>query len=155
MAFQGAVADVLAFHTGQGREHGKHDGRGVVRALEFTGQELQADVARLQLFGQRRQLDAAAEPLVLVDDERDAPPRGAQLAGESDGLVQFGALGGAGGDLLGEDPGDPGFGERVEGLPGGGCTGVPQAGVPDGSGAGVPRPGQLGPGGAGLGTVGV
>jgi hypothetical protein len=36
-----------------------------VRALELAGEELQPDAGRLQLLGQRRQLDAAAEPLVL------------------------------------------------------------------------------------------
>ena len=33
--------------------------------LQLAGEELQPDAARLQLLGQRRQLDAAAEPLVL------------------------------------------------------------------------------------------
>jgi hypothetical protein len=36
-----------------------------VRALQFPGQELQADIGGAQLLGQRRELDPAAEPLVL------------------------------------------------------------------------------------------
>ena len=35
-------------------------------ALQLPGQELQADAVGAQLLGERRQLDAAAEPLVLV-----------------------------------------------------------------------------------------
>lgn len=34
VAFEDAVADVLAFHAGQSGEHGEHDAGGVVRALE-------------------------------------------------------------------------------------------------------------------------
>ncbi|MFF2012347.1 hypothetical protein ACFVWY_25130 [Streptomyces sp. NPDC058195] len=47
VAFRGPVADVLAFHAGQGGQHGEHDAGGVGRAVEFTGEELQADVSRL------------------------------------------------------------------------------------------------------------
>src|SRR6266567_2509149 len=56
VAFQGAVADVLALHPGQ-----------------------------------RGELDAAAEPLVLVHDDRDRGPGRAQLPGQGDGLVELGA----------------------------------------------------------------
>jgi hypothetical protein len=74
--------------------------------LQLAGEELQADAARLELLGQRRQFDAAAEPLVLVGDEGDRDAGGAQFAGEVDDLVECGPAGGASGDLLGEDPGD-------------------------------------------------
>jgi hypothetical protein len=49
-----------------------------------------------------------------VDDEGDAHAGGTDLSGELDGGLQFGPLGGAGGDLLREDAGDPGFGEGVQ-----------------------------------------
>ena len=63
VAFQGAVADVLPFHPRQRGEHGEHDPGRVVRALQLAGQELQPDVGGPQLLGQRRQLQAPAEPL--------------------------------------------------------------------------------------------
>src|SRR6266567_4348521 len=91
VAFQGAVADVLALHPRQRGEHGEHDSGRVVRALRLAGQEFQPDVAGLQLLGQRRELDAAAEPLVLVHDDRDRGPGRAQLPGQGDGLVELGA----------------------------------------------------------------
>src|SRR5437763_16114135 len=59
-----------------------------------------------QLLGQRRELDAAAQPLLLVPDDRDRHARCAHFAGEGHGLVEPGPGDGAGGDLLGEDPGD-------------------------------------------------
>jgi hypothetical protein len=43
VAFEGAVADVLAPHPGHGRKHGEHDFGRVVRALQFAGEELQAE----------------------------------------------------------------------------------------------------------------
>ncbi|WP_233360128.1 hypothetical protein [Streptomyces sp. CRPSP2-6A1] len=67
VAFEGAVADVLALHTGHRRERG-----------EF---------------------DAAAESLVLVDDEGDGDAGGSDLPGELHCGLQLGALGGAVGDL--------------------------------------------------------
>ncbi|GAB2988205.1 hypothetical protein GCM10023080_062160 [Streptomyces pseudoechinosporeus] len=75
---------------------------GIVGALELPGEELQTDVAGLQLLGEHGEFDAAAEPLVLVDDEGDAYTGGADLSGEFDGGLQFGARGGAGGDLFSE-----------------------------------------------------
>ncbi|MEU7799603.1 hypothetical protein AB0J14_26820 [Micromonospora arborensis] len=44
VAFQGAVTDVLAFHPGQGGQHGEHDPVRVVGTLQLAGKELQADV---------------------------------------------------------------------------------------------------------------
>ncbi|MER7000436.1 hypothetical protein [Streptomyces sp. NPDC000410] len=35
LAFEGAVADVLAFHAGHRRQHGEHDAGGIVRALQL------------------------------------------------------------------------------------------------------------------------
>jgi hypothetical protein len=71
---------------------------------------------------------AAAEPLVLVHDQRDRDPGRAQLPGQRHGPVEFRPDDGAGGDLLGEDPGDARGLERVglgvEGLAGGGGAGV-------------------------------
>lgn len=149
MAFEGAVADVLAFHAGHGREHGEHDAGRVVRALQLPGEELQADVARLQFLGEHGEFDAAAEPLVLVDDKGRGDSGGADLPGELHGGIQLGAPGGAGGDLLREDPGHAGFGDGVklcvERLVGGGGAGVAEADVPDRFGADAHRPGQLGP----------
>jgi hypothetical protein len=105
----------------------------------------QADVARLQLLGEHGEFDAAAEPLVLVHDEGDGDTGGPDLPGELHGGLQFGALGGAGGDLLREDPGEPGLAERVElcvqGLPGGRGAGVAEADVSDRFGAGAHGPG--------------
>ncbi|MDH6137626.1 hypothetical protein P3T37_007059 [Kitasatospora sp. MAA4] len=110
VAFGGAVADVLAFHAGQRGQYGEHHPGWVVRALQLPGEELQADIAGLEVLGERGEFDAAAEPLVLVDDESDVHTGGAQFAGEGDGRRQFGPLGGARGDLLREDPGRPGLG---------------------------------------------
>lgn len=67
-----------------------------MRALQLPGEELQADVAHLQLLGEHGEFDAAAESFVFVDDEGDADAGGADLAGELDGGLQFGPLGGAG-----------------------------------------------------------
>ncbi|GAA2214806.1 hypothetical protein GCM10009850_102720 [Nonomuraea monospora] len=86
VAFQGAVADVLAFHPRQGGEHGEHHARGVVGALQLAGEELQADVDRLQLLGEGGQVEAAAEPLVLVHHEGDRHARRARFPGQGDGL---------------------------------------------------------------------
>jgi hypothetical protein len=44
-----------------------------MRALELAGEELEPDASGAQLLGERRQLDAAAEPLVLVHDDRYLP----------------------------------------------------------------------------------
>nr|WP_230466208.1 hypothetical protein [Nonomuraea sp. ATCC 55076] len=43
VAFQGAVADVLAFHPRQGGEYGEHHAGRVVGAFQFASEELQAD----------------------------------------------------------------------------------------------------------------
>jgi hypothetical protein len=40
VAFQGAVADVFAFHPRQGREHGEHHAGRIVAALQLAGEEL-------------------------------------------------------------------------------------------------------------------
>jgi hypothetical protein len=40
------------------------------------------------VLGQRRQLDAAAEPLVLVHDDRDRDPGRTQLPGQGDGPIE-------------------------------------------------------------------
>ena len=87
---RGAVADVLALHPRQCGEHGEHDPGRVVRALQLAGQELQPDIGGAQLLGERRQLDAAAEPLVLVHDHRDGDPGRADLPGQGDGPVELG-----------------------------------------------------------------
>ncbi|MDQ0582262.1 hypothetical protein QF030_004440 [Streptomyces rishiriensis] len=137
MTFQGAVPDVLALHTGHGREHGEHDAGRVVRALQFPGEELQPDVARLQLLGEHGEFDTAAESLVFVDDEGDSDAGGADLTSKLYGGLQLGALGRTGGILLREDPGAPGLGEGVElcveGLPGGRGAAYPRRTCPTGS----------------------
>jgi hypothetical protein len=51
-----------------------------------------------QLFGEFGEGEAAAEPLVLVDDEGDRDAGSSHLAREGDGPFEFGPLGGAGGD---------------------------------------------------------
>jgi hypothetical protein len=56
VAFQGAVADVLAFHPRQRGEHGEHDPGRVVGALQLAGEELQADTGGAQLLGERGEL---------------------------------------------------------------------------------------------------
>ena len=131
VAFQGAVADVLALHPRQRGQHGEHDPGRVVRALQLAGQELQPDTGGAQLFGQRGQLDAAAEPFVLVHDDRDRHAGCPHLAGEGHGLAELGPGDGAGGDLLGEDPGDARRAQRV---------GLGVQGLADGGGASVPDP---------------
>jgi len=57
-----------------------------MQALVFTGEELQADVRGSQLLGE---LQAAAQALVLVDDEggRDAGGRTRVIALSSSGRV--------------------------------------------------------------------
>jgi hypothetical protein len=72
------------------------------KSVQLAGQELQPDVAGPERPGQRRELDAAAEPLVLVDDQGDRDPgRAAPGPGRRPGR----ARGGAGGDLLGRRSG--------------------------------------------------
>ena len=61
-----------------------------MRALQLAGEELQADTGGAQLLGERRELDAAAEPLVLVPDDRDGGAGRADLPGEGDGFVEPG-----------------------------------------------------------------
>jgi hypothetical protein len=92
VAFQGAVADVLAFHPRQRGEHSEHDPGRVVRALQFAGEELQSDIRGAQLLGELGELDAAAEPLVLVHDDRDGGTGRADLPGEGDGPVELGRV---------------------------------------------------------------
>lgn len=99
--------------------------------LQFAGEEFHPDVAGLQMFGQRREFDASAEALVFVDHERDRDAGCPQFAGEGDRFVEFGTIGGAGGDLLVEDPGDAGGGEGVK-------LGVQR--LADSGGAGVTDP---------------
>ena len=121
-------------HPRQRGEHGEHDAGRVVRALQLAGEELQADAVGAQLLGERGELDAAAEPLVLVHHDRDRGAGRADLPGEGDGLVELGPGDGAGGDLLGEDPGDTRRFQRVglgvERLADGGGAGVPDPHVP-------------------------
>lgn len=113
VAFQGAVTDVFAFHPGQRGEHGEHHAGWVVGALQFAGEEFQADAGRLQLLGEGGQVEAAPEPLVLVHHERGRHPGRAQFPGQGDGLVELGPDRGAGGDFLGEDAGDAGWPEAL------------------------------------------
>ncbi|WP_435592256.1 hypothetical protein [Nocardia sp. bgisy118] len=75
-----------------------------VGALQFAGEEFQADVGGFQLLGEGGEFDSAAEAFVFVHDEGGRDTGGSQFPGEGDGVVQFGA----GGDLLGEDPTDAG-----------------------------------------------
>lgn len=79
-----------------------------------SAEELQADVVGVELFGELGQGQAMAEPLVPVHDQGDRDAGGAHLAGESDGPLEFGPVGDAGGDLLGEDPAHPGRRAGVE-----------------------------------------
>lgn len=72
--YQGAVADALALHPGHSREHGEHDAGGVVRSLQFPGEELQADVARLHLLGEQGEFDTTAQPLALRTTRVTATP---------------------------------------------------------------------------------
>ncbi|MFJ2719483.1 hypothetical protein [Streptomyces sp. NPDC087437] len=58
-------------------------------ALELSGEELQPDLGRFEFFGERGEVDAAAEALVLVDDEGDRDAGGAQFPRERDGPVQL------------------------------------------------------------------
>jgi hypothetical protein len=58
----------------------------VVGALQLAGEKLQADTGGAQLLGERGELDAAAEPLVLVHDDRDGGAGHADLPGEATAL---------------------------------------------------------------------
>lgn len=60
-----------------------------MRVLQFSGEELQADVAGLQFLGEHDEFDAAAESFVLADDEGDAHAGGADVPGELDGVLQL------------------------------------------------------------------
>jgi hypothetical protein len=77
------------------------------------------------------EFDAATESFVFVDDEGDGDAGGSDLPGKPGGGLQLGAPGGAGGNLLREDLGDPGLGEGaelcVQGLPGRRGAGVPES----------------------------
>lgn len=109
----------------------------------------QAHVGGFQLLGQRGQCQAASQALVLVDDEGDRGAGGPDFPGEVDDLVEFGPGGGAGRDLLGEDPGDAGGTQGVElgiqGLPGGGSAGVADPDVPGRLGVACDGTGQFDP----------
>jgi hypothetical protein len=96
VAFQGAVADVFAFHPRQGGQHGEHHAGRIMAALELAGEELQAYARGAQLFGELSQGQAAAEPFVLVDDQGDGDAGGAYLAGQVHGPLEFGPPRGAG-----------------------------------------------------------
>jgi hypothetical protein len=86
VAFQGAVPNVLPFHPRQRGQHGEHDPGRVVRALQLAGQELQPDAGGSELLGQ---LQAAAEPLVLVHDQGDRGSGRADLPRQRHGPVQW------------------------------------------------------------------
>lgn len=75
------------------------DGSG---ALGFPGEELQADIADLELLGESGEFEAALDQFVVVHDQGISRHRGSDSACESDCTVEFGAGLGAGGDLLGE-----------------------------------------------------
>lgn len=97
------------------------------------------------------EFDAATESFVFVDDEGDGDAGGSDLPGEPGGGLELGAPGGAGGNLLREDLGDPGLGEGVELCVQGDCRAVEarrtrESDVSDGLGAGDRGPGQLGSG---------
>jgi len=77
-------------------------------ALKLPGQELQADAAGLELLGQRRQFQAAAQPLVSWTTRVTATPETRISLASARALS-----GGTGGNFLGEDPGDSG---RLEGI---------------------------------------
>ena len=87
VAFQGAVADVLALAFGERGQDGEHHAGRVVRPLQLTLEELQPDPVGAELLGERRELDAAAEPLVLwttivtaAPDERMSRARATALS---------------------------------------------------------------------------
>ena len=63
-----------------------------MRASQLAGGELQPDASGPQLLSQRRQLDAVAEPLVLVHDDRDRDPGRAQFPGQGDRPVKLGPV---------------------------------------------------------------
>ena len=52
----------------------------VVGALEFAGEELQADVGGLEQLGRGGEFDAAAGAFVFVHDQSDRDTGGADLA---------------------------------------------------------------------------
>ena len=125
-----------------------------MRALQLASEEFQADTGGAQLLGERGELDAAAEPFVLVHDDRDGGAGRTDLPGECDGLVELGPGECACRDFLGEDPRDARGLQRVclgvERLADGGRAGVPDPHVSCRRCAGRRRAGQFGPGRAGL-----
>jgi hypothetical protein len=148
-AFEGPLADVLALAAGHSGQYGEHDAERVVGAFQLALKELQGDVVGAQLLGKRSELDAAAEPLVLVHYEDNRGAGGADLGGQGYGLVQLGPDGHPRGDLLGEDPGDARGAQHVEPgvkrLAGGRRTGVPDPHVPRRGGTACCGAGQFGP----------
>ncbi|WP_217229223.1 hypothetical protein [Streptomyces anulatus] len=69
---------------------------GSCEPCQLAGEELQPDVAGAQFLRERGEVDAAAESLVLVDDDGHGGVGGPGLAGEGDGFLQLWPLGGAG-----------------------------------------------------------
>lgn len=124
---------VLAQHSREG------DRRGALSLRRVRGDdEPLADVAQAHLLIEQQggfDATAAAAPFVFVDDQGDAHATGADLPGESDGSLRFGAPGGAGGDPqrpgeLGHEPQASGAVlDSPRGLPGaaGGPAGVAHA----------------------------
>jgi len=62
-----------------------------VRALQLAGQELEPDIGGAQLLGERRELDAAAEPLVLVPTSVTATPDARISLARATALSSWGA----------------------------------------------------------------
>lgn len=58
-------------------------------ALEFAGEEFQANASGFELFGQGCEFDSAAESFVLVHDQGDRGARDADLPRQGDGAVEF------------------------------------------------------------------
>lgn len=131
---EGPLADVFTLHAGHCRAEREHRPGRIVFAAELTGEELQADSVLLECLGECDEVGAAAEALVLVDDESHLQAGRAQFASELDGLGQLGAGLDASAELLGEDPADVGVAERVQlvadGLSRGGGAGVSDADAP-------------------------
>lgn len=121
-AFEGGLADVLAFgfgHRGEEREQHPTGAGRIVDAGQGPGEHFQGYSVRGEVVGQRSQLGGIpAKAFHLVDGEDDTAVRGVglDLPGSFQGGFELRADPHAGGDLLGEDlvAWDAVRGQRIE-----------------------------------------
>jgi hypothetical protein len=108
-AFEGGLADVLAFGLGHRSEECEQDSSGaagVVDAGQGAGEHLEDQAVGGEVVGQGGELGSVTpETFHLVDGEDDPAVRsvGLDLAGQGEGGLELGTHPDPGADLLGED----------------------------------------------------